>query len=119
MLYCAASIALGCLEVLVHADSDEIPDNYVWSYAELPSDPEPFEDIWDIGNLDQTRRFGKAWIDSRRSLAIRVPSVIVPQTEVDFNILLNPTHDGYSEVTWKRGGAFAFDPRLFFNETSA
>ena len=119
MLYCAANIALCCLEVLVHTDKDVIPDNYVWSYAELRADPEVFDGLWDIHSLDQTRWYGKSWIDSRRSLGIMVPSVIVPNTGVDFNILLNPTHDAYSEVVWKRGGPFAFDRRLFFKKTSA
>jgi hypothetical protein len=68
--------------------------------------------------LEQTRRFGKNWIDSRRSLAIRVPSVIVPHTSVDFNILVNPTHEAFSGIQWRRGDRFAFDPRLFFGETS-
>jgi len=113
MLYCAASVSLCCVEVLVHTDADLVPDNFVWSWAQLPADPEEFEAIWNIDNLEQTRPFGKSWIDSRRSVALRVPSAIVPRTLEDFNILLNPTHDAYSEIEWHRGGRFAFDPRLF------
>jgi RES domain-containing protein len=67
MLYCAATISLCCLEVLVHTDSDLIPDNLVWSSAELPADPEVFDGMWDVSNVEQTRPFGKNWIDSRRS----------------------------------------------------
>ena len=118
MLYCAATISLCCLEILVHTDSDLIPDNLIWSSAQLPADPEIFDGTWDVSNVEQTRPFGKNWIDSRRSLAICVPSVIVPQTSVDFNILVNPTHEAFSDIHWQRGGPFAFDPRLFFNETS-
>jgi hypothetical protein len=59
MLYCAANVALCCLEVLVHTDGDTIPDNYVWSYAELSSEPEVFDGAWDIGNLDLTRWYGR------------------------------------------------------------
>ena len=102
----------------MHTDSDLIADNLVWSWAELPVDPEVFDGTWNIGNVEQTRPFGKSWIDSRRSLAVQVPSVIVPPTPVDFNILLNPTHEVYSEIQWQRGGRLIFDPRLFLNESS-
>ena len=118
MLYCASSIALCCLEVLVHTDPDLIPDNYVWSWVELPALPEVFEGQWDIGNVEQTRQYGKYWIDSRRSLALAVPSVIVPHTAADFNVLLNPTHEGFFAACWRLGGPSAFDPRLFLNESS-
>lgn len=113
MLYCAASVSLCCREVLVHTDVDLIPDNLVWSWAQLPADPEEFDGIWSTGNLEQTQPLGKSWIDSRRSLALQVPSAVVPSTPEDFNVLLNPTHDAYDEIEWHRGGAFGFDPRLF------
>lgn len=113
MVYCGASVSLCCLEVLVHTDADLIPDNLAWSYAKLPVDPEIFEETWDILNVDQTRAYGKYWIDSRRSLAVKVPSVVVPRTDSDFNILLNPTHEAFSEILWQQGGGFSFDPRLF------
>jgi RES domain-containing protein len=118
MLYCAATISLCCLEVLVHTDSDLIPDNLIWSSAELPINPEVLDAVWDIGNVEQTRAFGTKWVASRRSLAIRVPSVIVPHTDVDFNVLVNPTHEVFSNVLWHRGGTFTFDQRLFFDEMS-
>jgi RES domain-containing protein len=113
MLYCAAAVSLCCLEVLVHTDPDLIPDNFVWSWAELPEEPERFEGAWDILDAERTRRFGKTWIESKQSLSLRVPSVTVPLTRADFNVLLNPIHDAYGAVAWHRGGMFGFDPRLF------
>lgn len=118
MSYCAATVSLCCLEYLVHTDPDLIPDNLIWSWAELPADPEVFDGTWDMGNVEWTRAIGKNWVDSRRSLAVRVPSVIVPHTPVDFNILLNPTHDVYSQIEWRDGGKFSFDPRLFLDGAS-
>src|SRR5262245_9153592 len=112
MLYCAASVSLCCLEVLVHTDRDLIPDFYVWSYAELLVEPEIFDEPWDVSNVEQSRLYGKQWIDSRRSLAMRVPSVIVPSTDADFNVLLNPTHDVFDDIRWELGGKFGFDTRL-------
>lgn len=113
MLYCACSVSLCCLEVLVHTDPDLIPDNLVWSWVDLPSEPEVFDGGWRITDPGLTRSFGKRWIDGRGSVAMRVPSVIVPHTDVDFNVLLNPTHDTWTNLHWQRGGKFAFDPRLF------
>ena len=118
MPYCSGTVSLCCLEVLVHTDPDLIPDNLVWSWAALSADPVALDDVWHIADLEQTRAAGKRWIDSRRSLSIRVPSVIVPHTDVDFNVLLNPTHDTYTDVRWQNGGPFRFDPRLFFDEAS-
>ncbi|MGD0617326.1 MAG: RES family NAD+ phosphorylase [Bryobacteraceae bacterium] len=117
MLYSASTVSLCCLEVLVHTDPDLIPDNLIWSWGELPADPEVLDYRWSIADVGQTRVAGKRWIDSRRSLAIRVPSVIVPDTPVDFNILLNPTHAAYTDVQWQRGGPFRFDPRLFDDDS--
>jgi len=116
MLYSAAALSLCCLEVLVHTDVDLIPENMVWSWAELPVDPEPMEYVRDISNIEQTRALGKRWIEERRSLSIQVPSIIVPLTRIDFNILLNPLHDDYGNLQWQRGGRFVFDPRLFRDE---
>jgi RES domain-containing protein len=95
MLYGASTVSLCCLEVLVHTDPDLIPDNLVWSWAELPADPEELDYRWDVADVGQTRVAGKSWIDSVQSLAILVQSVIVPHTDVDFNILLNPAHPAY------------------------
>ena len=106
------------VEVLVHTDPDLIPDNLIWSSAALPADPEVLDRVWNIGDFEQTRAFGKEWIASRRSLAIRVPSVIVPHTDVDFNILVNPAHDAFSDIVWQRGERSLSTPRLFFNEAS-
>jgi len=113
MLYCGGSVSLCCLEVLVHTDPDLIPDNLVWSYAELSVAPEVFNEPWDISSVETTRSYGKHWIDSRRSIAMKIPSVIVPQTNADFNILLNPTHSAYTAIHWQKGGTFSFDSRLF------
>jgi RES domain-containing protein len=113
MLYCAGSVSLCCLEVLVHTDPDLIPDNLVWSYTELPVAPETLNERLDISNVETTRRYGKYWIDSRRSVALKIPSVIIPQTNADFNILLNPAHNDFTDIIWQRGGQFSFDIRLF------
>jgi RES domain-containing protein len=56
-----------------------------------------------------SRRFGDEWLDGRRSVALRVPSAIIP---VEFNCLINPLHQAFS-VKWVRGPfSFSYDPRI-------
>ncbi len=119
MLYSASSLALCCLEVLVHTDADLIPDNYVWSWTTLPTAPDNLDELRDIRDHNQTQSFGKYWIESRQSLAIAVPSVIIPRTPIDFNVLLNPLHDAFDQLPWERGGSFDFDDRLLSGAASA
>jgi hypothetical protein len=45
MLYCAATVSLCSLEILVHTDADLIPENLVWSWAELPAEPKAFDEV--------------------------------------------------------------------------
>lgn len=109
MLYCSAALSLACLEVLVHFAPDKIPPDYVYSSAELKSVPELGDFQGDLADDDSTRRYGHSWATSQRSLALLVPSVVIP---VEFNVLLNPLHPGYAEVAWNPPQPFRFDPRL-------
>jgi RES domain-containing protein len=109
MLYCSSSLALACLEVLVHVAPEEIPPDYVYSAGELTADPEIADFAGDLAAEDATRRFGHSWATSGRSLAILVPSVIIP---VEGNVLLNPVHPAFGEVCWQDPRPFGFDPRL-------
>jgi RES domain-containing protein len=116
LVYCAESRALAALEVLVHVD--ELQDlgaiKWVCISATVPSDvlesPSKFPDDWrqypySAGN----REFGAEWARSDRSVALRVPSVIVPG---EFNYLLNPAHADFKHVKIGKPESFAFDPRL-------
>ncbi len=56
-----------------------------------------------------TRAFGDAWLASRRSPAVRVPSAVVLG---EFNYLLNPLHPDFARLTFSPPEAFHFDPRF-------
>jgi RES domain-containing protein len=109
MLYCSSALSLACLEVLVHVAVAEIPPDYVYSSAELSAEAETADFRGDLGDEDATRRFGHAWATSVRSLAILVPSVVIP---MEFNVLLNPVHATFGSVMWSVGRPFRFDQRL-------
>jgi RES domain-containing protein len=109
MLYCSGALSLACLEVLVHLAPDLIPPDYVYSSAEVTVPPEAVEFRGDLGDENTTQRLGHSWATSRQSLAILVPSIVIP---VEFNVLLNPVHPSYTDVVWSVPEPFRFDQRL-------
>lgn len=116
VLYCSDSLALAALEVLVHvraamrtvhyhAAGIEIPDGCV---AEPPTQQLP--PTWRQIPCDPAAQDVSAeWVRSARSLALAVPSVIVPS---EHNILLNAHHPEFARVRVTQNFAFLFDPRL-------
>lgn len=57
----------------------------------------------------RTQHIGDAWLQSRRALALALPSVIVPE---EFNYLLNPTHADFAKLAPGRPLPFTLDLRL-------
>ena len=55
-----------------------------------------------------TAEIGKQWIVHAKSLAVRVPSVLIPEED---NILLNPFHEDYASLQWD-SKPFDWDQRL-------
>jgi RES domain-containing protein len=115
MLYCTTALSLACLEVLVHLSPDQIPLDYVFSAAELSEHPEKASFYGKLGDGDATRAFGRQWATSRTSLAVLVPSVIIP---IERNVLLNPTHSSFDAVEWSAPEPFGFDRRLLRSSSS-
>jgi RES domain-containing protein len=112
MLYCASTLSLACLEALVHVSIDELPPDYVYSIAEVPVSSGVETAAWAHGFLNdekRTREAGREWADSRRTLALEVPSVII---QIEFNVLLNPGHPDFEAVKWSQPVPFVFDQRL-------
>lgn len=115
VVYASESRALAALEILVHAPPAlqieyvlfraEIPLNLVETYTtkNLPVDwrSEP--------PCESTKKIGDLWIEQRGSLALMVPSVLIP---AEINALLNPFHPDFRKVKIVEEGAYAPDPRL-------
>lgn len=117
MAYGSQSLSLAALEILVHADPTELPDDMVATAAEpkpkhiktislneLPHkwrelDPSPHELVL----------MGRNWLESFDSLALAVPSVVIPE---ELNYLINPDHSDFSKLVIHKPIAFEFDPRL-------
>ena len=57
----------------------------------------------------QTRRYGDAWVEKGRSLALKVPSVVIPMS---YNYLINPQHPSFDPDRVVAHGAFAYEERI-------
>ena len=127
IVYSSSSIALACLETVVHLAGDDplpfqrqlvriiIPSHHWlqrkifgkeecsgWDVAPSPENAE----YW----LAATRAWGDAWLLSLESLLAEVPSVIVPE---ETNLLLNPLHPAHGEVVAEIVRLWVYDARLF------
>jgi RES domain-containing protein len=114
-LYLAESRALAVLEVLVHLDLDEaaMPSDYVMmvvDFSALNAIPDWLEEGPSTPPSDaECRAIGDAFLESKRAIALRVPSVVVPQAG---NFVLNPAHSLIDKVRIGSIDPFAFDRRL-------
>ena len=116
VVYTAESLALAVLEYFVHVPpalrtAGKMPP-LVAVHIELPEGAGVETLPADFGSLhDQlrTRALGDAWKRAGRTLALRVPSRVVPQ---EWNLLLNPGHPDMADVRVRVQEPFALDPRL-------
>lgn len=115
-LYAASSVALACLETLVHMNQGGLPIARYLVELEVP------QEVADSGlRLDlppdwnalptsfAAAQAGTAWLKARSSLLLYVPSVIVP---MESNVLLNPAHPDLARVKAVNHGPFRYDGRL-------
>lgn len=117
VLYTSEHISLSVLEILAQSSFRSIPEKFklliinisakgTWEQfrpADLPSN-------WRVSPAPQALAdFGTQWLESRRSLLLRVPSVLVPQ---EHNILVNPGHSQFQDVEIEAIQDFSIDPRL-------
>lgn len=117
MVYLGCSRSLCALEMLVHLTTPasrqkpyliieaHIPASSIADYqsSALPSgwrDHPP-------GKL--TKEIGDDWIDAGKHLALRIPSVIIPE---ESNLLLNPVHPDFDHIEFSTPTPFSFDQRL-------
>jgi len=116
VVYCAASRSLAVLEVLANIKQPALLGDQAWTLipVEVPADllerPARVPETWrDTPYTSATQAFGAEWVQAQRSVALRVPSVVVPG---EFNYLLNPAHPAFRRVKVGQAEAFAFDPRF-------
>jgi RES domain-containing protein len=119
-IYAAEHLSLALLEILVHAPDPEQRKRPRVRFR-LMIDPAAVEEI----SLDQlprtfgpvtpftlTQDIGDPWLDAQKSVALKVPSAIVP---LEFNYVLNPLHPNFAAaVKWEKPVPLVLDERLSF-----
>jgi len=114
MVYASGSVALACLETLTHLRTPrqledrwlftiKIPDAQIEELSFPPAgwNSEPAGAV--------SREIGDLWAQEQRSVALLVPSAIVP---VEMNALINPLHHSFRLAWVSRPSRFGYDPRL-------
>lgn len=117
MTYLGGSRALAALELLVHLPSPlsrakeyciievKIPIKLISNYP-LKILPKGWREA---PASTITTDIGDDWLEVCGQLALRVPSVLIPE---ETNILLNPNHPNFSKVICGEAREFRFDKRL-------
>ncbi|MGY5957646.1 RES domain-containing protein [Kosakonia sp. BK9b] len=116
-VYVASSISLAALEMLVHIHSDSMLRQYGLFSIEIPDKDIEFLDTqWLPADWQEypaplsTMDLGTAWLEANSSVALVVPSCVVP---LENNAVLNPHHPGFSTLLKTvKEHPFVFDPRL-------
>ena len=114
-VYASASKSLAVLELLVHLDvGRQLPRLVAFTFdvdsklvdrlaAQLPRH-------WRTSRgLLATQQIGDEWLAAGRTLALSVPSAIVPE---ELNYVLNPAHPAFDRLRFGRSIPFLLDPRL-------
>ncbi|MEC5319239.1 RES family NAD+ phosphorylase [Brenneria populi subsp. brevivirga] len=117
MVYTSGTASLTLLETLIHLNSAQLLDSFSLLQVDVP------DGLIQAVNLNllphdwgaekappELAVYGDAWIDSRESVALQVPSAVCP---VEFNYLLNPDHPDYKHIiATEKNIPFQFDTRL-------
>jgi RES domain-containing protein len=110
VVYFAEHPALAALEVRVHLDLpfELLPNDFVLMHVSSPN--RLISGLGETVSAERTIAVGDAWFDERRSAALRVPSILIPNA---WNILLNPHHPNALQAHVVGLEPFDFDPRLW------
>ena len=118
-LYTSASIALACLETLVHLGAAGLPlnrylvrvdvDDPSWA-ARQSLAPTSLPVGWDaIPHGRVSVEVGQKWLASGASALLAVPSVVIPE---EFNILVNPRHADAEKLRATKLRKWLYDGRF-------
>jgi len=117
VVYTSEHLSLAVLENLVHLEPAQLRPDRLALTIDVPDrdveilPPSELPKNWRAARSQRLLQdLGKAWILEGRSLAMKVPSAVIPQ---EHNILLNPNHPKHERLSIESREPFSFDPRLF------
>lgn len=117
VIYTASSRALACLENLVHRSGEGIHQNFRITEIDIPDDCtqksveiNELPDNWHkTDSYIHCQRIGDRWVEENEFLLLQVPSSIIRE---EANILINPSHPEFSNISVRNITPFQFDERL-------
>ncbi len=113
VVYTSKSLALCLVECLVHITGD-LPRDYVRFQIEIPDNEISYSSTgaykagWER-DMAYTRVVGDEWLKDGSSLALVVPSAVLPESS---NVLINPQHVRAKDLKIISQKPFRFDLRL-------
>ncbi len=112
MVYTAETSALAMLEQLVYLARGGLPPPYQMLEIEVSDGCRitSFEKRLPATDVDPSRAWGEAWLESGQTSLARVPSAIAPEA---YNVLINPAHPDAASVRILRAARYPWDVRLF------
>ncbi len=117
MVYASSSLSLAAMELFVHLEPNQQPDDLVSIAAALPQgeparrlEPGELPAGWWADDFEPLRAIGDNWIREKTSLALAVPSAAL---RTEWNVLINPLHPAITEIKVEPPQEFHFDARMF------
>jgi RES domain-containing protein len=116
--YASANLALAALEYFVNLDPQDAPTDLVSVRVDIPDEiqVDRIESVSLPQNWQQhpyptkLQDIGDLWLESRSSVCLLVPSVVIPE---EYNFLVNPEHPAFNALAFHEATAFVFDPRMW------
>jgi RES domain-containing protein len=118
VIYGSATASLAALEVLAGLDRPSAFGERTVLEIELDDEAEEVslemtlrlrEDASGLDPEEHTRAFGTAWLKEKRSLALVVPSFVMP---LERNVLINPLHPRAASLKIVRSDRIRLDQRI-------
>jgi len=116
-IYTAATQSLAALEILIHVDTDLVPNGYVAFAVDIPGEVVERLTLADLPSDWREsyppvacQALGGIWLEQGRSAVLAVPSAIIPS---ETNYILNPKHADFAGLHMQPPQHFSFDQRLW------
>lgn len=116
-LYCSENVSLAILEILVHFDGLTVPLHLSLLTIEIPDNDitvlskATYAKLTKGGDSEaKFKKEGMKWIQSKDSLALKVPSLI---TQYESNVIINTRHSNFNKIKKHHIEDLALDERLF------
>ncbi|MEO0803689.1 MAG: RES family NAD+ phosphorylase [Cyanobacteria bacterium J06642_2] len=118
VVYAARSLSLAALELFVHLEPEDRPDDLVQISAEIPEGvsrrkltPADLPKNWRAYPAPSAlQTLGSQWVRSGETAILELPSVVIPN---EMNVLLDPSHEDFQDITVNSPEPFFFDPRMW------